>query len=130
MQGRQAVIAREQELRLPGLLGEPERFLIRRERLGVIAMTFYGTPATGAGWIVPKKYVEKVGDDAYKKAPVGAGPYKFVSFTPGVELVMEAFDGYWRKAPSVKQITLKTVTEITTRMAMSISQPFGTWQYA
>src|SRR5438876_6295699 len=26
-------------------------------------MTFYGTPATGAGWIVPKKYVEKVGED-------------------------------------------------------------------
>src|SRR3989454_8392067 len=42
-------------------------------------MTFY-TAASGAGWIVPKKYVEKVGDDGYKKAPVGAGPYKFVSF--------------------------------------------------
>ena len=45
-------------------------------------MTFYSS-ATGAGWIVPKKYVEKVGDDGFKKAPVGAGPYKFVSFTPG-----------------------------------------------
>src|SRR6266852_7023909 len=40
-------------------------------------MTFYAT-ATGAGWIVPKKYVEKVGDDGFKKAPIGAGPYKFV----------------------------------------------------
>src|SRR5712671_6971144 len=48
--------------------------------------TFYGS-ATGAGWIVPKKYIEKVGDEGYKKAPIGAGPYKFVSFTPGVELV-------------------------------------------
>src|SRR6201984_1502768 len=57
-------------------------------------LTFYAT-ATGAGWVVPKKYVEKVGDDGFKKAPVGAGPYKFVSFTPGVELVLEAFDGYW-----------------------------------
>ena len=45
-------------------------------------MTFY-TDATGAGWIVPKKYVEKVGDDGFKKAPIGAGPYRFVSFTPG-----------------------------------------------
>ena len=50
-------------------------------------LTFYGS-ATGAGWIVPKKYVEKVGDDGFKKAPIGAGPYKFVSFTPGVELVL------------------------------------------
>src|SRR5947208_7154921 len=57
-------------------------------------LTFYAS-ATGAGWIVPKKYVEKVGDDGFKKAPVGAGPYKFVSFTPGVELVMDAFDEYW-----------------------------------
>ena len=45
-------------------------------------MSFYGTSATGAGWIVPKKYIEKVGEDAFKKAPVGAGPYKFVSFSP------------------------------------------------
>ena len=51
------------------------------------------------GWIVPKKYVEKVGDEGFKKAPVGAGPYKFVSFTPGVELVMEAYEQYWRKTP-------------------------------
>jgi peptide/nickel transport system substrate-binding protein len=29
-------------------------------------MAFYGTSATGAGWIVPKKYVEKVGDDGFK----------------------------------------------------------------
>ena len=55
-------------------------------------LTFYGS-ATGAGWVVPKKYVEKVGDDGFKKAPIGAGPYKFVSFTPGVELVLEAYRG-------------------------------------
>ena len=61
-------------------------------------LTFYSS-ASGAGWIVPKKYVEKVGDDGFKKAPIGAGPYKFVSFTPGVELVLEAFEGYWRKSP-------------------------------
>src|SRR2546427_12678688 len=55
-------------------------------------MAFYGTSATGAAWIVPKKYVEKVGDDGFKKAPIGAGPYKVVSFNPGVELVMEAYE--------------------------------------
>ena len=61
-------------------------------------MTFYAN-ATGAGWVVPKKYVEKVGDDGYKKAPVGAGPYKFVSFAPGIELTMEAYDQYCAKLP-------------------------------
>jgi peptide/nickel transport system substrate-binding protein len=80
-------------------------------------MSFYGTSATGAGWIVPKKYVEKVGDDGFKKAPVGAGPYKFVSFNPGVELVLEAFPDYWRKAPSVKRIVMRSIADETTRAA-------------
>src|SRR2546427_2492707 len=79
-------------------------------------LTFY-TAASGAGWIVPKKYVEKVGDDGFKKAPVGAGPYKFVSFTPGVELVMEAFEGYWRKTPNVKRLVFKVVSDEATRLA-------------
>jgi peptide/nickel transport system substrate-binding protein len=80
-------------------------------------MTFYGTTATGSGWVVPKKYFEKVGDEGFKKAPIGAGPYRFVSFTPGVELVLEAFDGYWRKAPSVKRVVLRTIPEESTRAA-------------
>ena len=80
-------------------------------------MTFYATPATGAGWIVPKKYVEKVGDEGFKKAPVGAGPYKFVSFTPGVELVVEAFEQYWRKTPAVKRLVFKVIPDESTRLA-------------
>jgi peptide/nickel transport system substrate-binding protein len=79
-------------------------------------MTFYSS-ATGAGWIVPKKYVEKVGEDGFKKAPVGAGPYKFVSFTPGVELVLEAFDQYWRKTPHVKRLVFKVIPDESTRLA-------------
>ncbi|MGD9615709.1 MAG: ABC transporter substrate-binding protein [Alphaproteobacteria bacterium] len=79
-------------------------------------MTFYGN-ATGAGWIVPKKVVEKVGDEEFKKNPIGAGPYKFVSFTPGVELVLEAFEGYWRKVPSVKRLVFRVVPDEATRLA-------------
>jgi peptide/nickel transport system substrate-binding protein len=81
-------------------------------------MTFYATPATGAAWIVPQKYVESVGDEGFKKAPVGAGPYRFVSFKPGVELVLEAHEQYWRKAPSVKRLVLRSVPDDTTRLAM------------
>src|SRR5712691_13197773 len=80
-------------------------------------MTFYGTTASGAAWIVPKKYVQQVGEDGFKTAPVGAGPYRVVSFTPGVEIVMEAFDGYWRKAPSVKRLVMRSMPEETTRAA-------------
>jgi peptide/nickel transport system substrate-binding protein len=79
-------------------------------------LTFYAS-ATGAGWVVPKAYVEKVGEEAFKKAPIGAGPYKFVSFNPGVELVLEAFEGYWRKMPSVKRLVLRVIPEEATRFA-------------
>src|SRR5262249_32941493 len=73
--------------------------------------------ATGAAWIVPKKYLERVGDEGFKKAPVGAGPYKFVSFTPGVELVLEAFEQYWRKVPNVKRVVLRAIPDEATRLA-------------
>jgi peptide/nickel transport system substrate-binding protein len=79
-------------------------------------LTFYAA-SSGAGWIVPKKYVEQVGDEAFKKAPIGAGPYKFVSFRPGVELVLEAFDGYWRKTPAVKRIVFRVIPDESTRLA-------------
>src|SRR3989442_2639249 len=81
-------------------------------------MTFYGTLTTGAGWVVPKKYIEKVGDEGFRKHPIGLGPYKFVSYTPGIELVMEAVEDYLRKAPHVKRLVFKTVPDATTRMAM------------
>ena len=79
-------------------------------------ITFYSS-ASGAGWVVPKKYVETVGDEGFKKHPIGAGPYKFVSFSPGLELVLEAFEGYWRKTPAVKRIVMKVIQEEMTRFA-------------
>jgi peptide/nickel transport system substrate-binding protein len=81
-------------------------------------MTFYATPATGAAWIVPKGYTERVGEEGFKKAPVGAGPYRFVSFNPGIELVVEAYEGYWRKTPAVKRLVFKSVPDESTRLAM------------
>jgi peptide/nickel transport system substrate-binding protein len=78
---------------------------------------FYGTFAASAGWVVPKRYFEQVGEEGFRKAPVGAGPYKFVSFKPGVELVLEAFEGYWRKVPSIKRLVFRSLPDETTRAA-------------
>ena len=97
---------------------DPYRVRFRLKEPWPDFMTFYGTPASGAGWIVPKKYVEKVGDEGFKKAPIGAGPYKIASFNPGVEMVLEAHERYWRKTPAVKRLVWKTVTEDLTRLAM------------
>src|SRR5262245_59068225 len=58
-------------------VGDPGRVRFRLKEPWPDFMTYYGSLATGAGWIVPRKYLEKVGDDGFKKAPVGAGPYRF-----------------------------------------------------
>src|SRR5262249_26784116 len=41
----------------------------------------------------------------------------FVSFRPGVELVLEAFDAYWRKGPAVKKLVLKVIPDESGRLA-------------
>ena len=97
-------------------VADPRHLSFRLSKPWPDFLTFYSS-ATGAGWIVPKKYLERVGDDGFKKAPVGAGPYKFVSFTPGVELVMEAFEDYWRKTPAVKRLVLRVIPDEATRLA-------------
>jgi peptide/nickel transport system substrate-binding protein len=84
---------------------DPRHVRIRLKQPWPDFLTFYAG-ATGAAWIVPRKYLEKVGVEGFRKAPVGAGPYKFVSFNPGVELVLEAFEPYWRNTPRVKRLVL------------------------
>ena len=81
-------------------------------------MTFYSSMSASVGWVVPKKYIERVGDDGFKKHPIGAGPYKFVSQKEGVELTLEAYEGYWRKVPHVKTLVMRSIPEDSTRLAM------------
>ena len=95
---------------------DAERLTIRLNEPWPDFLTFYAS-ATGAGWIVPRKYVQQVGEDGYKRAPVGAGPYKFVSFNPGVEMVCQAFEGYWRKPPAITRLVFKVVPDEATRLA-------------
>jgi peptide/nickel transport system substrate-binding protein len=81
-------------------------------------MTFYGTTATAAGIVVPKKYLTQVGDEGFRRHPIGAGPYKFVSQQPGIEVVLEAYPGYWRHVPHVRRLVMKSVPEATGRAVM------------
>jgi peptide/nickel transport system substrate-binding protein len=81
-------------------------------------LSFYATPATGAAWVVPRKHIERVGEEGFKKHPVGLGPYRFVRMNPGIELVLEANEQYWRKKPSIKRLVIKGVPDRTTRLAM------------
>jgi peptide/nickel transport system substrate-binding protein len=81
-------------------------------------MTFYGTTATAAGIVLPRRYVEQVGVEAFRQRPIGAGPYRFVAQRAGVDVTLEAYPGYWRHAPHVQRLVLKSVPDSTTRLTM------------
>jgi peptide/nickel transport system substrate-binding protein len=81
-------------------------------------MTFFGTTASAAGIVLPKKYLTATGDDEFKRHPIGAGPYSFASSKPGIEVVLEAFPDYWRRVPNVKTLVMRSVPEATTRALM------------
>ncbi len=70
-------------------------------------------------WALPKKYFEQVGEDGFQKAPVGTGPWKFVSRALRQELRLEAFDDYWNKdaRPTIKKLVIKIIPEDQTRIA-------------
>jgi peptide/nickel transport system substrate-binding protein len=97
---------------------DPSRVRLHLKEPWPDLITYLGTPATSIGWIVPKQYIERVGDDGFKKHPIGAGPYKFVRQREGIELVLEAYEGYWRKVPHVKTLVMRSVPEDATRLAM------------
>jgi peptide/nickel transport system substrate-binding protein len=80
-------------------------------------MELYSGANTGIGWVVPRHYYEQVGPAGFKERPMGAGPYKFVSQQAGVEMVFEAWDGYWRKVPEIKTIIVKGVRDPSSRLA-------------
>jgi peptide/nickel transport system substrate-binding protein len=68
--------------------------------------------------IVPKKHVEKVGDQAFgTTAPVGTGPWKFVEWKRDQYIRLEAFDGHWRGKPAFRHLVVRAIPEVSTQVA-------------
>ena len=56
--------------------------------------------------IVPKAYVERVGDQEFNVKPIGSGPYKLREWQKGSQITLDAVDGYWRGKPPFKPVVI------------------------
>lgn len=71
------------------------------------------------GQLMPKKYIETVGAEEFRKKPIGSGPWKFVKSVPGDRIEYEAVDyPHFSGTPRFKRMILLLVPEESTRVAM------------
>src|SRR5947209_9503667 len=97
----------------------PDRVVIVLKEPTLIIPTYLSRSLSTEGMILPRKYIEGIGDDAFAQKPVGSGPYRFVEQVTGSHIKLAAVDTHWRVGvPRFKTITFKLVPEETTRIAL------------
>ena len=67
--------------------------------------------------IVPKAYVQKVGDEQFNAKPIGSGPYALVNWQHGVQTTLKANTDYWGRKPPFKTVVFRAVPDVSTRIA-------------
>jgi len=70
-----------------------------------------------AGQIVPKKYLESVGNDGFNAKPVGSGPVKLSSWTKDDKLVLDVNADYWGGKIDFDRLTMRPIPETAPRIA-------------
>ena len=83
--------------------------------------------------IWPKAYRERVGADAYSKAPVGTGPYKITKVDGVSEIDLERNDAYFdgpKGHPQIAKVTIEEVADGTTEITDILSgRADWIWQF-
>ncbi len=76
----------------------------------------FNTLGGGRCSIVEKAAVEKMGDAAYARAPIGTGPYKFVSWQTAAKITLVRNDNYWGTKALTKNVVFNVITEGASRV--------------
>jgi len=73
-----------------------------------------------ATYILPKKYFESIGQEAFRVTPMGSGPWKFVEHIPETSWKCEANTSYWDPSliPAFQYYEETQIPEMATQVAM------------
>ncbi|HWP76005.1 MAG TPA: ABC transporter substrate-binding protein, partial [Methylomirabilota bacterium] len=74
-------------------------------------LAFYG------GQVVPKKYLESVGNDAFNAKPIGSGPVRFTSWVKDDRAILEANPDYWGGKIDMDRWIMRPIPETAPRIA-------------
>lgn len=104
-----------QEIEAP----EPYKLIIRTKNPAIFLAQDLSMGTGFEGAILPKRYYEQVGADAFATKAIGSGPYKWSKGITGSWLQLEAVDKHWAEGvPKFKTVTYRVVPEESTRIAM------------
>jgi peptide/nickel transport system substrate-binding protein len=68
-------------------------------------------------YVVPKKYMEEAGLEAFQQRPIGTGPYRLVDYQLNARIVLERYEDYWGAKPALRRVTIEIIKDPSARMA-------------
>lgn len=70
------------------------------------------------GWnIASRAHYERVGEDTFRKQPLGSGPFRLVNSEPLQFVELEAYAGHYERVPAARSIRMNVIAEQATRLA-------------
>jgi peptide/nickel transport system substrate-binding protein len=68
-------------------------------------------------YVVPKGYIAASGLEAFRKKPVGTGPYRLVEYELNSRIILERNEQYWGPKPKIARVTIDIIKDPSARVA-------------